>query len=287
MVSGRRLAAVLATGIVTAAMLSPPSAAVAAPWQIERSDVFTLRSADGHEYRVMVAWPDSPPPPQGWPVLWLLDGDDNFAVATVTARRLARAGARSGVGEGVIVAIDSGGLSRRIFDYTPHVPGYVIPKGSPAAGQPLGGANAFLAFLHDTVRPEIARRWRVDTGRQTLMGHSFGGLLALHALAQGGTWTRYVAISPSLWYGNGLIARQAVEMSPAAGRHVLLAAGDREGPPAGASGTLAGVATTLSSRGIDARFAVLNGQSHGSTMMAAMADSISLAFDQPVRKGVE
>ena len=273
------------TATVTGATLSFPIAASAAPWQIERSDVFTLRGTDDHDYQVMVAWPEGPPPPRGWPVLWLLDGEDNFAIATMTARRLARAGARSGIEEGVIVAIESGSLPRRIFDYTPSVPGYVIPAGAPASGQKLGGGDAFLAFLENKVRPEITRRWKIDAGRETLMGHSFGGVLALHALAEGGTWSRYVAISPSLWYGNGLIARETGAMGPVAGKQAFLANGDREGAPAGGSGSLADVAATLVLHGVDARAQALPGQSHGSTMMAAMADGIALAFGKGPSKG--
>ncbi len=267
--------------------MSLPSAAIAAPWQIERSDAFTLPSADGHEYRVMVAWPEGPPPPQGWPVLWLLDGDDNFAIATTTARRLARAGGRSGVGAGLIVAVESGGLPRRIYDYTPPVAGYVIPTGSPAAGRSLGGCDAFLTFLRDKLRPEISRRWKIDAKRETLMGHSFGGLLALHALAQGGWWSRYVAVSPSLWYGNGLIARETKGMAALQGKRALLAAGDREGAPSGSSATYADVVAALSAHGVDARAAVLPGQSHGSTMMAAMVDGITLAFGAAAGKEAE
>lgn len=286
--SGRKLAAALAmTSMVAGATVSFSTAASAAPWQIERSDVFTLRAADGHDYRVMVAWPEGPPPPQGWPVLWLLDGEDNFAIATMTARRLAGARARSGIEEGVIVAVESGSLPRRILDYTPSVPGYVIPAGSPASGQQLGGGDAFLAFLRDKVRPEVTRRWKIDAGRETLMGHSFGGLLALHALANSGSWSRYVAVSPSLWYGNGLIAREAAAMSATSGKSVLMAGGDREGAPSGSSGSLADVAATLSSHGIGASAVVLAGQSHGSTMMAAMADGIALAFGQTEQKNAK
>lgn len=260
------------------ALASFPITASAAPWQIERSDVLLLQGADGHDYRVMVSWPEGPPPAQGWPVLWLLDGEDNFAIAAMTARRLARARARSGIEEGVIVAVESGSLPRRILDYTPLVPGYTIPAGSPASGQPLGGGDAFLKFLNGTVRPEINRRWKIDPERQTLMGHSFGGLLALHALAKGDGWSRYVAVSPSLWYGNGLVARETAAMSATSGKRVLMATGEREGAPSGSSGGIADIAATLSEHGVDARAAILPGQTHGSTMMAAMADGISLAF---------
>lgn len=283
MVNCRKLTALLAIGAVPTATASIPAVAIAAPWQLERSDEFVIPAADGHAYRVMVAWPEGPPPAQGWPVLWVLDGEDNFAITAMTARRLARAGARSGIGEGVIVAIDSGSLPRRILDYTPAAPGYAIPAGAPASGHATGGGDAFLAFLGTKVRPEIHRRWKVDAGRETLMGHSFGGLLALHAASRNAAWSRYVVVSPSLWFGNGLAARELRATAPSVGRRMLIAGGDREGGPSGASTGLVDIAAIAVSRGIDARATILPGQNHGSTMMAAMADGIALAFGKEAK----
>ncbi len=274
----RRLSALAALGLLLMAPGVAPSPAVAAPWQLERSDVLIIKSPDGHAYRVLVAWPEGEPPADGWPLLWMLDGEDNFPIAATTARRLARAGARSGIGPGLIVAIDSGPLARRVFDYTPTVPGYAIPAGAPASGLPTGGAEAFLSFIEQQVRPQIAARWKINANRDTLMGHSFGGLLALHALAKGAPFSRYVAVSPSFWFGNGVIAQEAEVMASAPGKRLLAVSGDREGGPAEGGSEGERVTGLFAAHGVDAQFRLLPGQSHGSTMMAAMSEGMAMAF---------
>lgn len=251
----------------------------AKPWQLERSDVQTVEAADGHPYRVMIAWPQGEPPAAGWPVLWLLDGEDNFAIAATTARRLERAGARSGIEPGVIVAIESGGLPRRVLDYTPPAPGYAIPEAMPAHGLAVGGGDAFLDFIDQRLRPQIAERLRLDPRRQTLMGHSFGGLLALDAMYEGRPYTRIVAVSPSLWYGNGVLATAEAKTPDTARAKLLLAGAPGERTAAGPSGADAeGLVDRWRARGRSARYLPLPGQNHGSTMLAAMTAGIAAAF---------
>lgn len=248
------------------------------PWQLERSDVMRITAPDGQVYRLLVAWPEGTPPAGGWPVLWVLDGEDNFPVAATIARRMARGGPRTGIAPGLVIAIDSGSLARRVLDYTPAAPGYTIPAGAPASGLPTGGADAFLAFIENQARPQIAARWKIDASRQTLIGHSFGGLLALHALAKGAPFARYVAVSPSFWFGNGVFSRELEAMAPARDKTVLAAAGDQEHGPASGQGEREKVMALLAARGVDARFRILPGQSHGTTMMAMMQDGIATAF---------
>lgn len=248
--------------------------AMAAPWQLERSDVISVQRSDGETYTVMVAWPEGPAPAEGWPVLWVLDGDDNFPLAVTTARRLAKAGARSGVSPGLVVGISSGDLARRARDYTPHVQGYLIPKGTPGHGLPTGGAVSFLDFVEKGIRPQIERRWPIATARQTIVGHSFGGLLALYELAERGSFGNYAAISPSLWYAGGAPFPEGVP-SGRPGARVLLARAEGE---TGLASSLDALAANLRSGGADVRLLTLSEQSHGSTMPAAMVQTISLAF---------
>lgn len=251
----------------------------AEPWHLERSVVETLAAPDGHSYRIMVAWPEGEAPANGWPVLWVLDGNENFAVAALTARRLARAGKRSGVEDGVVVAIDSGKLGRRVWDYTPDVPGYAIPEGAPAHGLPVGGADDFLDFLEERVQPMLAEHWHIDSERQAIVGHSFGGLLALQALASGRHWTRYVAVSPSLWFGNGRLSFEPNEAARAREAALLIAAGDREAGPGGSMADSAReLVARLKSENMSADFLPLAGQDHGTTMLAAMGRVVAFAF---------
>ncbi len=271
--------------LLAAALASSPLAAGGAaapaerPYAIERSAVTQVTAPDGHVYRIFLSWPEGSPPSGGWPVLYLLDGADHFATATEAARRLARAGARSGIAPGIVVGVDSGPLARRVLDYTPAAPGYAIPSGAPASGLATGGADAFLTLIEQRVKPLVAARWQIDPARQTIAGHSFGGLLALHALfTRPDIATRHAAISPSLWFGGDLLAREQ-RRAQVAGRAILLAVGTEEGGPNADAGAAAeALATRLTEAGATARFTALDGQNHGTTMLAAMGQVIALAF---------
>ena len=275
--------------LAVALALSPYGAAAQpladdARYAIERSVVTTLEAADGHRYRVLIAWPDAPAPAAGWPVLYVLDGGDNFAIVTETARRLARAGKRSGVEPGLVVAVDSGTLPRRVFDYTPATPGYAVPKGAPAHGIETGGADAFLAFVADKLQPMVTARWSVDRHRQAILGHSFGGLTVLHALfTRPALFDIYVVVSPSLWFGENLMRREERGFAPRAGLRVLVTTGaDEGGPDANSGAAAAALVARLAGEGVSARYLSLNGQSHGTTMLASMGEAITTAFGKGV-----
>ncbi|WP_170842037.1 alpha/beta hydrolase [Sphingomonas gellani] len=237
-----------------------------APYTLPNSAVFVINSAAAESYTISVAWPDGAPPAAGWPVLYVLDGEDNFAIAAVTARRLAHAGARSGVEAGVVVGIDAGPLARRVRDYTPATPGWTIPAGRPASGLATGGGEAFLDLIATRVQPAIRARWRVDATRDTLLGHSFGAVLALHAaLTRPALFDHVVAVSPSTWFGDDLLTREATAAPSRAA--ALIAEGDG-----------GDAAAALATRMAGARFLALPGQSHGTTMLAAMAPAVTFAF---------
>ena len=248
------------------------------PYTLPRSAEQVVQAAGGETYRILIAWPEAPPPPAGYPIIYVLDGEDNFAITALTARRLAQAGARSGVMDGIVVGIAAGPLQRRVRDYTPVTPGWTIPATMPASGLKTGGAEAFLDLVERQVKPLVHQRWRVDRSRETLLGHSFGGLLALHAaLTRPAMFDGIVAVSPSLWFGDGLITREAAAVKDAP--PILIAEGDSAAAlPAALVGSLDGGA-----KHDRARFLSLPGQSHGTTMLAAMAAAIRFAFAGPGR----
>ncbi len=149
----------------------------------------------GDDWQVMIAEPTAPPPENGYRVLYVLDGNAVFG-AFRDAVRLQSYEMPDVLLVGVGYAVDTPfSMAGRSFDYTP-----VAPAGA-KHGPNLGGEDAFLAFLTGTLQPEIARRYRIDPATQTLFGHSFGGMFALHAMyAQPQAFSHYVAVSPSLWW---------------------------------------------------------------------------------------
>jgi pimeloyl-ACP methyl ester carboxylesterase len=123
--------------------------------------------------------------------------------------------------------------NRRTFDLTPKP----APGTDPRSAGDVGGEDAFLAFMQDTLKPAIARRAKVDIKRQALFGHSLGGLFALHVLlSQPQAFDTYVIGSPSInQFGHEVLqelpAFQAHGVSGAP-RRVLITAGglERNGP---------------------------------------------------------
>ncbi len=153
-------------------------------------------AATGNAYRIFVQVPDQPAPEGGYPVLYLLDGNATFFLASQLMRN---SGNRPGalrpdpllvVGVGYVTDASMDQVART-RDYTP-----------PPATQPgTGGADQFLDFLEKQLKPLVERSWKTDPARQTLFGHSFGGLLTMHALVtRPGLFTRHAAASPSLWW---------------------------------------------------------------------------------------
>ncbi|HEY0946688.1 MAG TPA: alpha/beta hydrolase-fold protein [Opitutaceae bacterium] len=215
------------------AVAAAEPACAGAPVAIPRSAMRTLTaSGSGLVYRVFVAWPDGPAPAAGFPVVYVLDGNAWFASVVETVRVLSGNMQGTGVVPAIVVSVgyptdkphDS---ARRTRDYTPATGGGETPAGS-------GGADAFLAFLEQELKPAIARDWPVDPTRQTLIGHSFGGLFVVHALlTRPEAFQNYVAVSPSIWWnGCAVLANEAgladrLMRAPGV-RRVFLAAGEFE-----------------------------------------------------------
>lgn len=136
----------------------------------------------------------------------------------------------------------------RAYDYTLPLPTGM--KKPPRAG---GGADAFLQLIETRIKPAIAAKLAVDPQRQTLWGHSYGGLFVLHTLfTHPAAFQRYIAVEPSLWWGNGMILQEAQQMTerravPATRLQlwVGLAERDRAAPPGVKSPTLPADATHL------------------------------------------
>jgi predicted alpha/beta superfamily hydrolase len=205
------LAALLLALYAMPAHAQAPAAAEseqAAPPRLRERDASetTLVSRDGLEYRILVSAPRGPAPEGGFPVFYILDGDAFFNTAVEIARM--REWGRLTPSIVVGIAYPSRAFydgPRRTYDFTP-----------PVSADPdwdadeLGGADRFLAFLTDELRPWVRERYSIDPDRQVLFGHSLGGMFVLYAMfTSPRSFDLYLAASPTLRFSDSLILREA------------------------------------------------------------------------------
>jgi len=157
-----------------------------------------LDSVDGaRHYQVWIARPKTPAPANGYPVLYLLDG--NAALGALNAALLDDLARRPQ--PPVLVAVGYSGGKRldgpgRAYDYTP-----TAPTSDRFRQMATGGADVFLAWLLERLEPAVARQVPLDHTRRTLWGHSLGGLFVTHALlTRPDAFAQGYAASPSLWW---------------------------------------------------------------------------------------
>lgn len=151
-----------------------------------------------------------------YPVLYVLDGESNFEFTAAMVRFLAD---NERIPEMLVVAVDSGNIARRTHDLTPPTTNETEKRFSPQNG----GADDFLSFMSDELLPFIEHNYRTLPYR-ILIGHSFGGLFALHVLAAKPTlFNAYIAIDPTAGWNNGaVIARLKGTLSESKDLHADL-----------------------------------------------------------------
>ncbi len=204
--------------IATQSVIAQPSTAssssvreVQANTQTRQS--FILKSKyTAQEYLIQISTPDRTAPVEGFPVLYVLDGNAAFESAANIAKSVGAGANRLGLNPVVIVAVgypdqNTFDVQKRALDYTPKTSAEFQAQ----AKYQYGGADQFIQFLDKELKPAISSRIKVNAQQQSLFGHSFGGLFALHTFfSKPQTFQRYIAASPSLWFDNyALLNRQA------------------------------------------------------------------------------
>jgi len=239
----KRLALVLIASV--GAHLMPAAASAAQPWQavtLPQAEQRLLHSTHtDRDYRIFVSRPQHEPPPGGYPVLYVLDGNALFPSLAIQAQALEARPDPNLRNSVLIVGIGYPGeglydFKARAEDYTPdaedrqRLPGREPP--------PYGGAERFLAFIETELKPMIATRYPVDPARQTLFGHSYGGLFTLYTLLnRPQAFSGYAAASPSIWWYQGYIGRSLAAFEKKVEQHLvqarlLVTAGSAEEPAA-------------------------------------------------------
>lgn len=282
--SSKAAASMESAGVTTLAQA--PAASLPLSHQMDLRD-----PVSGHVWRVFVQVPDQPAPTGGYPALYLLDGNATFFAAAQLARNTGNRPPRQrpdpllvvGIGYATEAAMD---LQARRRDYTP----------PPATQEHSGGADVFLDFIQTQLQPALARTWPVDARRQTLFGHSLGGLLTVHAmLSRPGLFTRHAAASPSLWWNDQHMMRSVSDWlagDDATAIALQLRVGSRERGSRDEDRQTAArrserrmneLVETLAARLEERKaptfvdYKELDGLDHGGTLAPALIDAIALA----------
>ena len=193
--------------------LAAKAAAVALPGT-ERH-VLHARSS-GREYHVMICRPaGSPPSAAGYPILYVLDANAVFGTVAETVGLRSRRPQVTDIVPAVVVGIGYATDEpldpvRRSYDYTPPAALLRLPPRPDGTPWPrTGGADEFLDFIAQDLKPAIERGFPIDQSRQALFGHSFGGLFALHALfTRSQMFQSYIAASPSIWWNECFVLEE-------------------------------------------------------------------------------
>ena len=159
-----------------------------------------------------------------YPVVYMMDGqnlsDPSIAFAgtwdlEATIDRLSWSGI-----DAIYVGVHHGGR-RRLSEYSPF----------PDPRHGAGNADAFLAFLVETLKPRIDRTFNTQRHRDAtaIVGSSMGGLVSLYAFFRyAAVFARAGVMSPSIWFGQGAVINFIREARTPRGR-IYLDVGTNEG----------------------------------------------------------
>lgn len=125
---------------------------------------------------------------------------------------------------GIAYPTDNGFLqgALRARDFTPsvHEEMAALSKSFPQAAEmpkvepAMGGADAFLQFFQQEIKPFIEETYGVQDAGDTIFGSSLGGLFVAHTLVKApDLFDNYVAVSPALWWNKDEIFQHLPELT--------------------------------------------------------------------------
>lgn len=205
-----------------------------AEFALSNSRVIDFRSAvNDRDFRLFVALPLFPPPPAGYRIFYVLDGNGYFASAAEAVRWNMNAPDVVVVGVGYpltdnfVAASEArhGQPASTHMHLPPHVLAFIreraydlsLPITKESLGDlarlgcrpdlaSAGGVDAFLETIEKDVATIVSKIVPIARSGGALFGHSLGGLAVLRALFTRPQMVRtFIAASPAIWW-----ARKAV-----------------------------------------------------------------------------
>ena len=150
---------------------------------------------------------DKKPKQEKYPVLYLLDGEDNYLAISGMIQYLSEVNGNRIFPKMIVVFINNTNRTRDLTPYRVNASA-MLPK---AMADVTGGAENFTQFIQQEIIPHIESRYPAS-GYRALIGHSFGGIFALSVLQKHPTlFDDYVVIDPSLWYDEGRFSKHVLQ----------------------------------------------------------------------------
>jgi len=161
---------------------------------------------------------------QRYPVIYVLDGSSQNIHTANSAALMARIGVMPEV---IVVGLPNTSAVNRERDYTPPFMRIDVEK----PDSPMGGGEAFLAFLKNEAIPLIEKTYRTKPYRM-LAGHSRGGLFVAYSLlADSSLFNARFAHGPALWRDDALMVSKLTDFlasAPNLQTFFYMSIGDKE-----------------------------------------------------------
>lgn len=260
---------------------------------IPRTEQWDMRAeSSGRTYRIFIAAPAQEPPEEGFPVLYVLDANSVFATLVETLRVQARRPDKTAVVPALIVGIgypiEEPYSDERHYDFTMPSTGEELPffqaKGIKPPEQ--GGAELFMQFIEHELKPVIKCKYDIDQTRQSIVGHSLGGLFVLQMLLTcPSSFNTYVAGSPSIHWNKRYVFDQLAKLPEnlvvrsAKIRLLVVVGGDEHSH--GMIDNARGLYDYLNNgkfTDIHAQFTILSDEGHVSLLPALMSRAVRFAL---------
>ncbi|MFZ2055591.1 MAG: alpha/beta hydrolase-fold protein [Candidatus Aminicenantales bacterium] len=142
-----------------------------------------------------------------YPVLYVLDAEYNFGCVAYIVRRLIRNG---DIPKVLVVGVaynttDDDFYLKRERECTPP---------SDVYGSRSGGVENCIRFFEKELIPYVDHHYRTIPRDRTIVGHSIGGFFGAYVLFKHpDLFTKYLIVSPSLWYSNDVIFQYEKEFA--------------------------------------------------------------------------
>lgn len=194
-------------------------------FHIKNTEVHQLKSNEGILYDIFIKIPDKPVQlKKGYPVMYLLDGNATFPIASTYAHVSMSAPKKNIrpvpyiiVGIAAHTADNSPFSHQRIYDFTPLAQPEKMPEKfakMQLEKAQTGGILLFAQFIETVVKPFVEMRFPINKNNQTIVGHSLGGLFATYMLVHQRTaFQHYMIGSPSLWWNGGELLDESNQLA--------------------------------------------------------------------------